>query len=144
MVAEYLGYGNYKKRPVDLLLFNFTSTFSTSILTNPYTKLMNGASHSDVLLYLFTYPIFEEEFEREVPEEKAKNLMVSLVSQYMTTGFSYDEVYPRCKPSGVKDRFCDYMLVERSGDNLVFTASDEFDMEAVKVLNKVDVIMGNN
>lgn len=138
-VKQYTQYGNIKKRPVDRLLFNVSSTsFSLSTEIHPYTHLEKGPSHYDILLYLFTFRKYAEEFLRDPAEEEARVLLVNLIYQYVKNGLP-DDMYPECTAAKMTP-FCDYLLMDRriSDTRITYTTSNAFDdMTALEAADKI-------
>lgn len=140
-VKDYTQCGNVQKRPVDLYLFNFTSSFSLSGLTNPFPIDTNrGASHADDLLYLFRFKKLDPVFTRGGPENDMKDYYVRFIVDYVKHGIRYSEKLRRCSIEFMDDGFCDYLNIQRKDDQVNVAISHEFDLEMVNVLKQADDI----
>lgn len=138
-VRDYTQCGNVKKRPVDLYLFNFTSSFSLSGVTNPFPiDLTRGASHVDDLLYLFRFKSLDPVFKRGAAENDMKDYYVRYMVNYMKQGVKYSEKLRRCSIEYMDEGFCDYLSIQREDDEVAVSVSNHFDLEMVKVLKQVD------
>lgn len=91
-----------------------------------------------MLLYLFTFPAFRTQFVRGQAENKAKDLMVKLITQYVMKGFENSNDYPVCT-SEIMDRdgICPYLVVERNNNDVLLTTSKDFDPGAFAVLGNL-------
>lgn len=146
-VDYYTRHGNLKKHPVSLYRFNFTSSVSTSILTNPYPIQGRGASHADNLLYLFRARVFEGTSSSSAgqpsPETAMKDYFVRLVVDYVSEGGSHllSLVRP-CRRQDMAKGFCEYLDIQRdfsvTPNRVQVAATDDFDLEMVKVQRVVD------
>lgn len=125
---------------MDMLLFNFKSSYSLTQLFHPYSHPENGPSKLDFSLYLFTWRILGRDFRRGPAEEAAKDLMVKLVTQYVTRGLDHTRDYPVCTAK-VMDRngVCPYLYVERRGDEVYMGTSTEYDVGSFKVWDTIAV-----
>lgn len=142
-VDYYTRYGNLEKRPVSLYRFNFTSSISTSTLTNPYPIEGRGASHSDDLLYLFRVRLFDKAFRGHSPESGMKDYFVRLIVDYVRDGESslQSHVSP-CRRQDMAEGFCEYLDIQRdfsvAPNRVQVAATNEFDLGMVKVHRLVD------
>lgn len=94
----------------------------------------------DISLYLFTWRILGKDFCRGPAEEAAKDLMVKLVTQYVTRGLDYTRDYPVCTAEVMARKgICPYLYVERKGDDVYLGTSTEYDAGSVKVLDTIQI-----
>ena len=144
-VDYYTTYGDLKRRPVDLYLFNFTSEFSTSIFTNPFPIEGRGASHSDDLLYLFRYKAYDHLFTREAPENEMKNFFVRFMVDYVKRGESLLNKAAPCRREDMETGFCEYLDIQRdtrrTPDGVRISAKSDFDMDMVNFNKEIDRIV---
>lgn len=144
-VEYYTKYADLRENPVHLYKFNFTSSFSTSCITNSYTTERNGASHMDALLYLFRFKAFDEYFEREEPETKMKDYSVEFVTDYVTIGSSQLYTAKPCRKIDMDYGFCDYLNIQRNKsitpNKVNVSVSNFFEIEMVKANKEVDLLL---
>lgn len=137
--VQYTQCGNVKKRPVDIYLFNFTSDFTLSFLTNPFPLGGKGASHADDLLYLFRFKRFDPIFRRRRPENEMKDYFVRYIVDYMKHGIKYSDDYHRCSIEFTENGFCNYLDIQRTNDKVDVKVSEDYDL-ALDVLREADRI----
>lgn len=124
---------------MDLMVFNFTSKYSTSSMFHKYTRPDQGASKNDIMLYLFSSPVLKNVFRRGQAERDATKVMVGLITDYMRFGFRSTREYPRCTAEVMRrDGFCHYLLLERRFNDVHLTTSNSFDLGSVKALYGLD------
>lgn len=144
-VQYYSRYAHLEKRPVDLYLFNFTAPFSTSFLTNPYPIEERGASHTDELLYLFRFKIFDDDFERNTPENDMKNFFVRYIVDYVKFGRNPLNKARPCRRQDMVRGFCEYLDIQRdyseTPNAVQLSTSNQFEMGMVKVHKLVDQLI---
>lgn len=143
-VEQYSRYGNLRQRPVHLYRFNFTSLISWSQFTNPHPIEGRGASHADDLLYLFRTRLFDAAFaNRNSPESAMRDFFVKFIGDYVKTGRSrLNEHVRSCNRRRMEEGICEYLDIQRdfsvTPNRVQVAASDEFDLEMVKVYKRVD------
>lgn len=143
-VEYYTKYADLRENPVHLYKFNFTSSFSTSFITNPI-PIQERGSHMVDLLYLFRYKAFDSLFQREEPEIKMKDYFVEFVTDYVTIGSSQLYKANRCRKIDMDYGFCDYLNIQRNNSitpNIVnVSVSNFFEIGMVKAKKEVDLLL---
>lgn len=141
----YTQYADLKHEPVNIYLFNFTTPFSLSILTNTYPVQERGASHFDDLMYLFRFRAFDGLFKRGVPENEMKDLYVRFIVDYVRYGKSSLYRADPCQRRDMNWGFCDYMDIQRNyrvtPNRPKISASNWFDMRMVEMYRELDKII---
>lgn len=139
----YTQYANVKKNPVDLMLFNFTSTYSAAALFNDPKNVdtEKGASYFDSYLYLFRWAYLDSIFKRGKAEAEAAKFFVKTLIDYAKRGVKYSNDIQRCTYKDMDDRLCDYLLLLRKDPNgIEVTHNSWFDMGSVYTLRAVERI----
>lgn len=126
----------------DLLLWNFTSSFSLSSETHSFTRLDKGASHTDPLLYLFSYTKYNGKFIRGDAEDRAKDFMVSKIIKYVYGKLErWNGIYEYCDAAAMK-LFCDFIQVERKRNGNILVSIDfDYDLWTIPALDKVSAAL---
>lgn len=134
LIGQYSKYPDQQNYPMDLLMFDFKSSFSMSQLYHPYTNLHSGPSKMDVLLYLFRFSALDSNFKRGRGEEAAKDLMISIWTQYIINGISRTEDYPLCSAAEYDQTgFCRYMIVNRRGEDAQLSITSYFEPQSIPI-----------
>lgn len=137
----YTQYADVRKNPVDFFLFNYTSSFSFSALFNTNVNLEAGAGHSDSLLYLFRWGVFDPLFRRGAADAKASKFLVKYLINYAKSGVKYSEEVRRCTAEQMDGSFCDFLYLARKEPNGISVTYDNgFDLGSVAALNEVQTI----
>lgn len=141
-VADYVQYADLKEDPVDLYHFNFTTPFSFCVTSNPYPIAEKGACHSDDLMYLFSFKVFDGVFVRDEPENEMKNYFVRYIVDYVKYGLTPLNRARPCRPSAMKRGFCEYTDIQRDyttmPNKVKASVSNQFDMQMVKFNQYID------
>lgn len=138
MAKQYVNYQNKVRNPMDTLQFRFNTSFSLAKIFSPFINPANGPYKHDMLLYLFTFPALQTKIIRGPAENKAKDMMVKLITQYVMKGFENSNDYPVCT-SDIMDRdgICPYLVVGRNNNDVLLTTSQEFDFGSYAVLGNL-------
>lgn len=141
-VKLYTQYANVKKNPVDLFLFNYTTSFSISELFNEYADPKRGAGHLDIELFIFKRAAVEPPFIRDKSDMEVTRFIVKSIIQYVKQGMKYSEDYPRCTAKNMDGRWCDYLLLQRKrkSGGFLLTHDNYFDMDALKAVHDANEI----
>lgn len=143
-VEQYTGYGDLNKNPVDVYLFNFTSSFSTASLSGPYDVMQRGASHNDELLYLFSFNSLGSRFVRGAAENQMKDHFVQFIVDYAKNG-SRLPTRP-CRHEDFQDGFCEYLNIQRNfsitPNQVSLSVSRAFDLEMVRFISNLERVLG--
>lgn len=138
-IKLYTQYANVKKNPVDLFLFNYTTSYSISQLFNKYADPKRGSSHMDIELFIFKRSAIEPPFIRNKSDMEATRFTVKSLVSYVKKGIKYSDDYPRCTAENMEGRWCDYLLLQRKEPSGVeVTYNNYFDMDALKAVEEMN------
>lgn len=140
----YTQYANVKKNPVDLFLFNFTSSYSAAELFNNPDNVFHdkGASYFDSYLYFFRWSYLDSVFRRGKAENEAAKYLIGAFIEFAKHGVKYSDELKRCTYKAMaKDGFCDYRLLLRKDPNgIQVNYNNWFDLDSVRTLRVVERI----
>lgn len=132
----YTKYADVKKNPVDLFLFNYTTSFSIAQLFNDYVNLKAGPAHMDIELFIFKRLAIEPPFVRDKSDMETTRFVVKSIIQYIKKGMKYSDDYTRCTAKKIDGRWCDYVVMQRKKPSGVYLTYDNyFDLDGRKAIH---------
>lgn len=143
-VKYYTRYADLRRHPVDQYKFNFTSSFSFSLLTSSYPVEGRGASRGDDLLYLFPMKLIEPLLFREAPEVAMKDFWVRFMVDYAVHGRHYLTT-KRCRKEDMEKGNCEFTDIQRDfskePNGVRVSTSTAIDLDEVRANEAVDCLV---
>ncbi|XP_055694763.1 juvenile hormone esterase-like [Lutzomyia longipalpis] len=144
-VQQYIGHADLEKNPIFLYKFAFESDY-TFVKFQTGLNVYLGVSHIDDLFFLFTMKDFLEPFKPDTPEGRMTDIYVRTIVNFVARGkVETWRPFRACTPATF-DPFCDRQIFKRyeklEPNQVEVKTSNQFDLEMIKLWNKVDRISG--